>query len=618
MKRTSLLSAGCLMGLLFARTAAAEELQCSSRDLTLPPLATIPDNFFDQLSTLCSTPPQDLRGFCERLSHPELAGLEEADLNRLRDWIVHRGKLGALLERRRDLTAGLLLPALTNGGASLAKGFSDFVVQRAEEEAAIYLQEELTERVCGNSELRCAFPRLCELMTSTELRIGLGGMAQALRKAGELDIHHLPNYLLGRAQHAAKDESSKAAAGILRLLWATALAVDQGRQPLAAIAALAAVKDEALCTGACPKELATLRFAAQLIATFSRLEGLNREVVLEQLGMVTTVAALLLETGGSQPGLPAMKFDRESIKKLIPIAAKLLPVILKTSEELQASAELARTADPKLSELRAPSPLISAALLWQALTAARDLLELPPTLHGCTGACATNAKLALEKAELGAEALAQIVPNDPASIFWAISTLMTRLELPWSPAATRAGAVIVELARADSSEGVVQVLQAASAPVGSYRAKYQRPTFALNAFAGGQFGLEALAHRNTVLSTWVGAFVPIGLHASWPVGQQHFGLLAAVVDLGAFASVRLADEDEDTTNVETDPRVAQLFSPGLYLVWGIFESPFVLGLGGSIAPEARFVERVLSNDENHPIAGRAGVFLAVDVTIMPF
>ncbi len=603
--------------------ASAEETTCPSRELVLPPIATLPDNFFELLSTFCAAPTGEHKARCERLTNGELTGLEDTDLHVLRDWIAHRGKLAALVERRKDIITGsILLPALTNGGMSLAKGFGDFVTKRAEEEASAFLQQEMTDRVCGAPELRCAFPRLCDLMTKNELRVGLGGMAQALRKAGELDIHHLPDYMLAKAMTApGVDQSVKSAAPMLRLLWATVLAAQQGRQPLAVIAALTEVKDEALCGGACPKELATLRIAAHLISTISRLDGLDRDSGQENIGMLTVVLGLLLESGAKE-GLPQIRFDRESIKKLVPVVTKIFPLVLKASEEIQASAELARAADPKLSELRAPSPLLSAALIWQMTSAARELLEQPSAIHGCSGDCLVTAKAAFTKVELGAEALTQISPNDPASIFWALSSLLSRLDLgknsktALSASALRAGAVIVELARADSSDGVVRALEAASAPVGSYRAKYQRPTFAINAFVGGHVGAEFLVSSEADSSSTVGAFVPIGVHVSWPALDQHFGLMAAVADLGAFANVRLGDDEQ--TSVTPEPRPLQIFTPGLYFVWGMFGSPFALGLGASITPEAREVVEGGSSDVVRPIAIRAGGFLAVDVTIVPF
>ena len=56
----------------------------------------------------------------------------------------------------------------------------------------------------------------------------------------------------------------------------------------------------------------------------------------------------------------------------------------------------------------------------------------------------------------------------------------------------------------------------------------------------------------------------------------------------------------------------QVLSPGAFFRWSPFQSPFVVGVGGSVVPGLRGPE------DDRRISLRLQAFLAVDVTILAF
>lgn len=199
----------------------------------------------------------------------------------------------------------------------------------------------------------------------------------------------------------------------------------------------------------------------------------------------------------------------------------------------------------------------------------------------------------------------------------------------WAP-------LIVELANATDADQVARTLEAAAAPVGSHRAKFRQRSAALTALVGGGGGYEWLAGAEELAEGGIaGPMAPIGLHLTTHgrKGRGSYGVLVSAIDLGALVSQRLDSElvtDDESIEIspEPSPRFQQVLSPGLWLTVGFGSrkkpSPFVLGVGASFVPTAR--EVTLDPDGSGPESGkttarsavRAGVFLAVDVTILPF
>jgi hypothetical protein len=184
-------------------------------------------------------------------------------------------------------------------------------------------------------------------------------------------------------------------------------------------------------------------------------------------------------------------------------------------------------------------------------------------------------------------------------------------------------------------------METAAAPVGSYRNKFERFTVSLNAMLGVSGGLEWLEDGTTATnSPFFSLIAPVGLHAAGPVSDNvHLGVMASVLDLGNLAAVRLENEvqRDSTTTVVRSPSKAtfsQVFGPGFYGTLGLGlgttpRAPLLVGAGVSMIPGGREVTTTtpvttpeggveLVTQTTTRTAVRVSVFLAVDVTLLPF
>jgi hypothetical protein len=212
----------------------------------------------------------------------------------------------------------------------------------------------------------------------------------------------------------------------------------------------------------------------------------------------------------------------------------------------------------------------------------------------------------------------------PAEIFSSLYDIIRVLnQLPSKPAIEIPEGVekfmllLVELANARDSDQVARTLDAAAAPVGSWRVKHRRPSLTINAFlgvtSGGEFLLDSPGSTG---GTFSGLSAPVGLHGTMPLGHDFAaGGLVTFLDLGALTALRM----DAAKGVNYVPNVgfAQVFSPGGFVTlnWKML----TLGAGLSGAPLLRNVE-VKEEGSTTPIfleksALRLHLFLGIDVTL---
>ncbi|MBK8006068.1 MAG: hypothetical protein IPK12_19705 [Gemmatimonadetes bacterium] len=167
------------------------------------------------------------------------------------------------------------------------------------------------------------------------------------------------------------------------------------------------------------------------------------------------------------------------------------------------------------------------------------------------------------------------------------------------------------LAAAETSDDVADVFEAYAAPVKSYQGK--RGSRSWYATVNGYVGLGAGSERVSGESqAFYGMSVPVGLEFGHGLRSWSISAFLQLIDLGALASYRVTASDED---LETDPEVgvAQVFSPGAYLVVGLPKFPVVLGGGINYAPSLR---KVSDQKDEQKGATRVGVFVSIDIPIV--
>ena len=207
--------------------------------------------------------------------------------------------------------------------------------------------------------------------------------------------------------------------------------------------------------------------------------------------------------------------------------------------------------------------------------------------------------------------------------------LATESKVPLPKWATRLIPLVVDLTEAQDAAAVSGAFARAAAPIGSWKLKRQKPLFSITAVVGMGGGYEIPLHDRLGSQTAEGGLAggliaPLGFEASYPCGSSSIGLLLSVIDVGQITWSRLQETTASSTKAGAkslpDINLAQVFSPGAYLVVGAGKSPFTLGVGASFAPDLRAYTYDISGSQvvQNVSVWRVGVFAAVDVTLLPF
>ncbi len=600
----------------------------------------------------------DIDAVVEFLKQPNVPSIVNAiaNVDRSKDLVT---QIRTNLSANNSTQGGLGIPdPLTGLESTLINGLADFLVTRAKAEAIAYLQEQITERFCSKTSkenLSPFLPNLCEALQHLDESMSIASMGTVLNAAARRDLEGMPDVLL--VQMGEKDPAHLFVYEPSRLSYSAFRAAQAGRSPIEIFRSLHATTQFKCETGAasdqCRRILWALRMASALLYSVdaSKLGGAAAQGTLS--GMQALAAVLLAQSKLKQ--LNDLPLGVEGVRALMGIVAgvgltlddwnlNINPLFTKNA----ATAGAASTTSAKTAaDVRRD---VASAISRIAL----DGLQLARSV---TNAVATTADAAaLEKGYDVADAAisigADLINEQYGSLVTDTSRIFVQLTSdglintdPETEAlfhvAARIGPLVAELASAKSSKDVATVLEAAAAPVGSYKAKYQRAGMSLNAFVGVAGGGEVMqapavpgTGATTSTSGSLGGFAPIGFHASAPFCAAesggnwfHIGALLSIVDLGALSMVRFKNDVSgsgsvsQTTSSAPNVGVGQIFAPGFYLTLGLFKSPIVVGAGGSLGPSLRTVNSTDANgiaSADKASVFRFGAFLALDLTLMPF
>jgi hypothetical protein len=204
---------------------------------------------------------------------------------------------------------------------------------------------------------------------------------------------------------------------------------------------------------------------------------------------------------------------------------------------------------------------------------------------------------------------------------------------------------MIDIINADSVHTVKAALNRYADPVGSYRLKrYSLFSISLNAYPGIYGGWEYdFKHASTNVATF-GITAPIGLSLNWGkryspsktidkvaasryLKNEHFfvkknklrgykgsshSLFIAALDIGAVLSYRW---NTDTIDLPQKITLGQIFSPGVFYILGIKNTPLALKTGVQYAPLLRSI-----NASGNTVAGagawRFSMALCVDIPVI--
>ena len=185
---------------------------------------------------------------------------------------------------------------------------------------------------------------------------------------------------------------------------------------------------------------------------------------------------------------------------------------------------------------------------------------------------------------------------------------------------------MASIVQAKTSDDVKTIIESAALPPGSYRTKRESKfDISLNSFLGFTGGWEYIPAiesdkkfdlNNFALSAPVGISVTYGAIKKKDSDKKGsaFGAFLSVIDIGAMASFRFAD---DSSNVASAVKLQNILAPGVYISYHFRNAPISLLLGGQMGPLLREVSATNFESEDN-IYYRIGFSLVVDIPLLNF
>lgn len=191
------------------------------------------------------------------------------------------------------------------------------------------------------------------------------------------------------------------------------------------------------------------------------------------------------------------------------------------------------------------------------------------------------------------------------------------------------GTFMTSVVAAETRDQMLEALETAALPVGSYRIK--RNNFfsvAINTYGGVAVGREYIREISSVTSTtgvskaggWLLApYAPVGVSMAWGRNadyvnhQDHgsFGIHVNLLDVGALAAVRLSNETASLPEFEWK----NLLAPGIQAMWGLPKSVWTIAAGIQLGPELRKVNLDQGTTSIDTKQWRIGLTFSADIPL---
>jgi hypothetical protein len=511
----------------------------------------------------------------------------------------------------------------------LIRGLADFVVARAKAEAMAFLIGRLRDNVCSNADARALLVHSCALLDAVNPNDGAPPAWGTIKSAFEADLHVLPERAVACVAHDAPEDARDT---LVTGVQAIELVRD-GNSPIDVANGLVDrfPKDQCKTSTDLRCGLHMLGFAVRVLSPSLDPSADGAPKTASDVVKMGQIAARRILDEAVALGLESAD-DEKALQKdaarLEALAAKLDALRVRLLALIE-SVRAARTAikggkaDPVKSGLQLAHSLVDLMDAAFALAPA-DL----------TDGVKTHVHAYLAAIDELVQSIGGAVQNDYASVLVYVTGAVAALveaklanKLPADFA--KYGPFIADVASAKSADDVQHALESAAAPVGASLAKRGagHRGMAITAFVGVQGGWEvtSLSNGDDVWAKQISLYAPVGVDATWGFCKDSsIGVFVQAIDLGALASLRFHSDSVTPSGsipvgstVEDAPQVGfrQVFSPGLYLVYGWDRASF--GIGGSVTPELREVTQDGMLVE-HASAVRVGAFLAIDVTLFPF
>lgn len=498
---------------------------------------------------------------------------------------------------------------LSSFGENLLNGFTDFLVDRAKQEARLYLQDELTNHFCEGKN-KDWFRNTCNVLTMLKTsNYSMSGTPSLLRTSIRDDLRNYPDSRFQTLYDA--DSKSNIKYLYARLAFAIYRESRGSRDISEIIGGLAepGAAKSAICSPTnndCTSQVDKISSKAKVYWVLSE----NLRMLRAHLGAQyesNRENALRYAVAGAALGSQDIQRVADNLFKMV----ALLDVVQnyrQQIENLEAQADQGKTNQANLTmRLRATLTGITALGQIEAVFCTNN-----PTQ--CTNLSALQAASSLAQAVLE-EDFSRIILEAVTFEAGGQSQDCTAEADKQNMLCNKYLPLVVELASAQSSADMQKIIEVAAAPAGSYREKFNSDSLtSITALAGIAGTLEQYGMKEAPDPTfrWQ-PFLPVGVQHTWKFGggDDVGGIFVSLIDVGTLAMSRQGDS---TVSANSNTGWAQVFSPGIYGTYNLSrERPIVIGLGVARTPKL-----VTTNTGEQASSTRIQAFLALDLTLFAF
>lgn len=491
----------------------------------------------------------------------------------------------------------------------LINGAVDFVVKRAQQEAALFFQGELADKLCPSG--RALLPATCALLSSLEdSSLALTAVADQVRVTARREFRELPDRIAARLldRHEALIEEA------IKTKCRNQHVNNQDKQ-----ASCRAGTRESIANGlrAAGRALAVVRIGAWMQRESREWRSVSDIVS----GMTTGLPPSVCGDGDRfkvkdfWEGCNAAETEFKAAVTQCMAAGKPCEKGGRLFDEIvDLRRQAAETDDPaKLRQLLAREKQVRrGAMRYLVLKAASESghRELAPLVEEFLPLF--EAIVAEEPSAIVAESL-----RAARTIIGKIGDPAVEGEVQGVESESLVYlAALGEIVRARNAKEVAETIERVASPVGSYREKLKRRMYSVTAFLGYTWGDESLAGSDSAYRRFSSPFVPIGIHGTLPFSRClgaspcAIGAYVSLFDVGVLAAKRTNNADGTK---ESKVGLEQVFAPGIYATWNPGKAPIVVGAGFSRTPDL-----VRAADGRELASTRRSVFVAMDLTLFGF
>lgn len=568
-----------------------------------------------------------------------------------------------------------VLPGVGAGWQTVfLQGLASFLADRAQQELMLWLMTQVEQRICEDEVAKRWFTNTCTLSSTNPggAQVPSTIFAAAVRK----DLEELPVKVAYTALVPLYPDEKTAHAELwpaLEILLLLVEEVKHGKPPIAMLASLAS--DAARLSPICKDRPESVACRVALVGTVAKFLGDAVEPIgtvdFSDTTQVCGLASTLLMDADFKKALTDLAPDPDKQKALVKVSPILsvalvgpilnfnvcdtttsLPDALK-HVETQYNVTIDRSGiDTRVDKLKA---VFAAALDLQSV-----IKGFKAQTFGATADAVTRIADAAEMTRLTVKLFSSIADLfEQPQLKKIVDTLGAVLDSvfeisqgryadgirdlviviqPYSerlPEAFRQFVpLMADLAAAKDAKDVQAALEAAAAPVGSWRYKRTKPfTISVGSLVGLSGGGEFPWHQgvDAFQSSGFagGAMATLGIDVAWRASDTHtVGVYLSMLDLGQLAYARISGQvtggdngGKVTADTQSDVGLLDVLSPGVYFRWGVGNSPFSVGCGPSIAPRLRHYlvtsATGATSDDRLLTTVRFNLFLAIDLTLFP-